>query len=526
LVKILIVDDEVIERMALQKIIETEVEDVEVVGQAENGRRAIELASELQPDLILMDIKMPGIDGLQAIERIGETSLNPTYIIVSSFDTFEYARQALRLGVKDYLLKPSEKAVIVSTIKKVIGEIKQERMEVENQKRVLHQLQMVLPIVEADLVTQLLFDHVHEVHLDESKHFLGIEKLDKSFVMVVFVLPKNREAGSRPNVERLYRDLKEKFHQAGKGWVGALSGRQVPIAIFLEEKKGSYRLQASMIAKSITQLSSKYHDINLFVGIGNESSSTDQLRHSYHEALLASVDVTLPGKYHFYEDLSKEDEEGTPFLLDIEKQIIEEVRKGDWLEINYLLEQVIGYYQQCQKNTLEAQQRVYEVFLLMLRVLEDMGFVLDKPFFSFQTSNYQQLRTDATCQLDKLVKSFSRMKEEIETDVASQVKTYILQFSHKEISLEMIADHVQLSPYYVSKLFKEEFGISYIDFLTNCRTAKAKELMAEGKLSLKEITYKIGYRDPNYFSRVFKKACGVSPTTYKKQLVNKNKTSS
>ena len=127
MIKVMVVDDEAIEREALTKIIERGIEDVQVVGQADNGIHAIQLARELEPDLILMDIQMPGLNGLEAIQQIQAQQPQIKYVIVTAYDTFDYARQALKLGVKDYLLKPSKTQEIVDMLQKVVHKIEQEK---------------------------------------------------------------------------------------------------------------------------------------------------------------------------------------------------------------------------------------------------------------------------------------------------------------------------------------------------------------------------------------------------------------
>lgn len=111
--------------------------------------------------------------------------------------------------------------------------------------------------------------------------------------------------------------------------------------------------------------------------------------------------------------------------------------------------------------------------------------------------------------------------ERVEADKIHQIKQFISEHSHKDISLNILAQKVDLSPIYISKMFKEKLGINYIDFLTECRIEKAKKLLNDPERSLKEITFEVGYHEPNYFSKVFKKMCGVSPKEYRKTLMSK-----
>jgi two-component system, response regulator YesN len=119
-------------------------------------------------------------------------------------------------------------------------------------------------------------------------------------------------------------------------------------------------------------------------------------------------------------------------------------------------------------------------------------------------------------------KNHEESYDRLEADKIQKIKHYIVEHSHEDISLDALANKVGLSPIYISKMFKEKLGVNYIDFLTDCRIEKAKILLADSEKSLKEITFEIGYHDPNYFSKVFKKMCNISPTEYRKTLLSKN----
>ncbi|HYK73925.1 MAG TPA: response regulator, partial [Pseudoneobacillus sp.] len=132
--RLLIVDDEQIEREGMQVILKKNFPDL-IIRQAKNGNAAVQLAGELQPDLILMDIKMPGMNGLEAVERISTDYPQIKFIMVTAYDTFDYMRQAIKFGVKDYLLKPSKASDIVITIGKVLQQIENERVELARSKQ-------------------------------------------------------------------------------------------------------------------------------------------------------------------------------------------------------------------------------------------------------------------------------------------------------------------------------------------------------------------------------------------------------
>lgn len=169
----------------------------------------------------------------------------------------------------------------------------------------------------------------------------------------------------------------------------------------------------------------------------------------------------------------------------------------------------------------QAEQRMLETLWIVFRGLLELGVETELPYYGFQIHRYSELRTETKCLLLRMCKDAEEQLNRDQPDAIAEVKQYIIANSHLDISLETIAKQAGLSPFYMSKMFKEQVGIGYIDFLTDCRVERAKALMGDADRSLKEIAYEVGYHDPNYFSKVFKKICGASPTDYRKVLLGK-----
>jgi len=509
--KLLIVDDEQIEREGLQAILHRGFPELEI-RQAKNGMLAIEIAEQFQPELVLMDIKMPGMSGLEAIEQLSKDYPGMKFIMVTAYDTFEYARKAIKLGVKDYLLKPSKASEIIATVGKVLEQIEEDRRNAETSLHQRDTLQKVLPIVETDIVTQLLFDHVHEVHLDELVDLLGVGSGNDKFAMTV-LLP--------PGSESYYTVIKDKVRSMKNGWVGALYGRQIPIIAFRDPSQ-SFRAQAGAIARELLAAAKTDASAGLFVGIGNVYESLDQIRQSYQEALVASMDTSVPVKFRFFADtpVLGGTSEGYP-AKQLERQLFELIRLGQWDQVHAEVTEFIRRYEHEGADLLQAQQRLLELMWLVTRALLDLGVETDTPVFSFQAQDYRQLRAESGLLLDRMRKSLTEHQEQVAPDTIQLIKQFIMDNSHTDISLDAIGKRVGLSPFYISKMFKEQLGVNYIDFLTECRIEKAKRLMGNPEWSLKKITYEVGYHDPNYFSKVFKKMCDVSPTEYRKTLLGR-----
>lgn len=511
MMKLLIVDDEPIEREGMQAILHKAYPEIEIM-QAKNGKMAVEMADEFKPDLILMDIMMPGMNGLEAVEQISAGNPSIKFVMVTAFDMFDYARQAIKLGVKDYLLKPSKVSEIVTTVGKVLKETEMERDLVIANKLQQEAMQKALTLVETDVVTQLLFDHVHEVHIDMLVEMLDIRSTNEKFVMVL-LLPEGSET--------FYSDIKEKIRQTGSGWVGALYGRQLPIIVFREEDK-SFRSQAIYLANQILSIAKSNYQEGWFVGIGNVCGSLEGIRQSYQESLIATMDTSRAIQYRFYSDVPVLGAGSDGQLIkQQEKQFFDQIRLGQWDKVHLSVLDVIRGHENEGTNLLQGQQRVLELLWITTRVLGEMGIETEAPFFSFQAQDYRQLRAETVHLLERMKQSYVEHYGRLEADKIHQIKLYIIKHSHEDISLDALGKKVDLSPIYISKMFKEKLGTNYIDFLTECRIEKAKKLLSNPDKSLKEITYEVGYHEPNYFSKVFKKMCSVSPKEYRKMLMGK-----
>ncbi|WP_085507134.1 response regulator [Thalassobacillus devorans] len=184
MLRLMAVDDEWIEREGLKKIIANECPGADVVAEAANGRQAIETALEAEPDIILMDIKMPGIDGVEAVTEIKKNLPNTRFIMVSAFDTFEYAKNVMQQGVKEYLLKPSRKQEVVAAVRRVEREIVEESRQVAEKQYLERQFNKALKFMQSEWALSMLVDHMQDLDLTEWSELLDIN-ITCGYAMVI-----------------------------------------------------------------------------------------------------------------------------------------------------------------------------------------------------------------------------------------------------------------------------------------------------------------------------------------------------
>ncbi|WP_026906732.1 response regulator [Paucisalibacillus globulus] len=509
MIQVLIVDDEQIEREGMKAILHQSFPSL-VLLEARNGSAAIERAKTSKPELILMDIKMPGINGLEALAQIMKECPDAKFIMVTAYDTFDYMRKAIKLGASDYLLKPSKASDIIETVGKVLKEIvfeRKSRAKTELQQSVLQQTRTV---IETDLVTQLLFEHIHEVSSNILAQILEINTAKEMFVVNVMI------KGSTTS----YSMVKERVRRSGNCLVGALSSSQLPIIVF-RNSAVSFRSQAISLSKEILSVK-KITDEGWYIGIGNVYPTLADVKKSYQESLIAMMGKTAPSRYRFYAEILVEgDRSLEQKVKQIKEEIPDQIRLGQWDLVRTVIIGLLELFEHQGENPIQVQQRILEILWVVSHVLNDVGIEADTPLFTYQPNDYLQLRNETGKLIDQMRDRYDAYYQRLEADNVEQIKRYIMEHSHEEISLETLGKRMGLSPIYISKLFKEKLGINYIDFLTKCRIEKAKNLMRDPKKSIKEIAIEVGYHEPNYFSKVFKRTVHVSPKEYQNAILGK-----
>ncbi|MFD2656910.1 response regulator transcription factor [Gracilibacillus thailandensis] len=506
MIKVMLVDDEAIEREGIRMILERNRSNAEIIAEAKNGKEAVELATTHRPDIILMDIKMPEFDGLVAIEQILQTLPETKCIMVSAFDTFQYAKRAMKFGIKEYLLKPSKVSEVLEAYDRMVAELS-EKNELNER------LEQASALVEMEFILTLMMDHVHEFNAEDWTKWLDVENT-KGFA-AVFSFQSKVLRPAREQKSNWYRTLKDGLTRLPYDvFVGPLTGYQVPVFV----KYGDYRMD--QFARDVIQdIQRELHDCQLCVGVGAVITDLQDFSRSYQEALYAleQVQTHSGAKYQVYtEQMAEKRKERIHF--EEEKDLLEAIKKGDSQQGTLLFD---GYFQSVQQNASYQvqiiQKTIENFFIILTRMMKELGLDrnIQMSFDQFETAT--QIREAAKVHLQRVMMQISEWRSTGVQGLLMQAKEYIEAHYQRNITLEEVAETVGLSSYYFSKLFKEHFQFTFVEYVTQTRLTKAKDLLLDERVSLKEIALTVGYKDPNYFSRVFKKETGLSPSEYRKQ---------
>lgn len=476
--KIIIAEDELLERKAMRKFLEENFQQMEVIGEAANGRKAIELAESLRPDVILMDIKMPGINGLEAIEIIHQFQPSIKFVLVSAYDSFEYAKQAMKFGVKEYILKPSKKEETIKAMLRVQKELEEEKKGIEEKEH-------TGAIAKKHLLSKLMkYEQGEEI--EKLQHALFPNMIYGCFMTI-----KDAEQPISLNVEAVIEEIVDDTYILD--W----QANQMIVLLMRSEKFD----RAGLLKKA--RLLQMKLGRTVYIGIGHPTRLTE-VANSYHQSL-SSLEHLMKVKHSNYGFPVEEDSPSGNNLVPLLNEIQAGNEMGALHQLNPLLSEPNR-----KQQILVLQELYYKIKqLLESKQIKPWNKSIDELKSNQDWIQYVRL-------ICLHIQQHYQSKHKIE-----RAKAYIQENYAHSISLEEVADLCELSSNYLSNLFKETTGETFIDYVTNVRLKEASQLLEETDLSLKEISFMVGYKDPNYFSRVFKKYFQLSPKQYQQKLLKK-----
>ncbi|WP_079441641.1 response regulator [Clostridium chromiireducens] len=434
MMKILLADDEKYDRETVKHILKDNFSEELEVYEAKNGREAIELSESIRPDMVIIDIKMPGIDGIQALKEISATLPNLYSIILTAYDYFDFAQEAVKINVKEYLLKPFTKEEIVEKVSAGIRSVKKEQNKRKSEIEDKEKIYTLLPVLENQLSDLIINDKLKGIDYGMYLRCLNMNFVS-SYAMVISI--KDKYA---------YTDIGRNEKDEIKIKIGEY------IKEYINRK---YKCIGNYVF---------YEELTYFIQIENENIS---------DFKNLKIDLAF--------NLRRE----------IKKRFNVSVRAGLG-ETFDSVEQIVESYRQATKCLVYNSDNVNIIYI------DDVN---DKLLKDQYTINVKENK--------------SRNTNKIKMKLFEDVKNYIRENIEEELELEKVANNFGLSVYYFSRTFKEVTGVNFSDYVNKCRIDIAKELLLSGEMNVKEVCYKVGYNDPNYFSKVFKKYEGVSPVNFK-----------
>ena len=517
--RLLIADDEPLEREGLELMIRRMMPGQFEFIHAENGRQAILLAEEQRPDFMFVDIRMPGIQGIEAIREITARHPSIKFVMVTAHDYFTYAKEAITLGVKDYLLKPARLEEVRAILDKLVAEREEELRKREEELELREKLSRLLPLAENELTLTLMLEYVQEMDLEHLSHLMRFQ-WHKGYAMLLTFSRQSKKDWEyfQQEKRRVYEAVKHYMKPRLPCMISPLIGNQMTLFIPVPADRPfySYRVEALEWGERLQSFVETQVGLPAVLGIGSVQKGLEGLRRSFREAVLVSAEPNAVAGVRHIDDI--EQSSGQPGIpLEEEKKLLDAMHRQDKEEAAARFDLLFERLQASVSADLErCRNEVTGLFVALYRQL-NLG-VPSEILSSFQAvQDTESLRQAAEARLRQMLDGLREERDKRQFHVIERAKSYILQTYQQDVSMEQTAEYVNLSPYYFSKLFKQYVGETFVDHLTRLRIERAKRLLSDETLCLKEICYEIGYNDPNYFSRVFKRVTGITPREYRQQ---------
>lgn len=524
--RILIADDEGIMLESLKKQILGRFGDNCTVETAKTGRVVIEKAETFHPDVVFMDIHMPGINGIQAMKEIRKFNSSALFYVISAYDKFDYAKEAIDLGVEKYLTKPISRTTMISVTEEALEKVDRKRRQRSDLLRIQEKLETVIPVVENGFVSSILLKNGLQ-DVDYYRQLLDIEE-DYGYAMV-FQFGSDYEngqlispVGMNVRAQTFYPEFRDIVKSTFDCIIGSVMSNRITVVVPHTQQNVPYeeRISITERVRSLTARLEKRLDARFRVGIG-KTHAFPELERSYREAIRA-LDGG-PGHVLHINDLQQNGFYDESFPEDIESRLFHHVESGS-LEgtrehANLFFDWMISHYPDDLNN---IRLKVLEYIIRAEKIAFDAGAV--NYGFSYRRNyldtalscaGYEDLREWFLEKMTGVCQLIHNQKEDRSDSAVKKAKAYIQEHYDSDLSLNEVSRAVNISPYYFSKLFKEESGENFIEYLTRVRITKAKEMLENPSLSIKEISAMSGYSDPNYFSRAFKKQTNMTPSDYK-----------
>ena len=531
MLKVFLAEDEFIIREGIKNNIDWQAHGYEFCGEASDGELAFPLIQKTRPDILITDIKMPFVDGL-ALSRLVKKELPETEIIIlSGYEEFDYAKEAIQIGVARYLLKPVNGETLLQEIDSVAEIILGKQKEKEIREKYQKEME------ENSLRDQMdLFQHLVTGDCSMEELLSVADKLDLkimapwySIVLLKIQSMKHdyeEYSGSIVVVDERIAKLAEPEHVLI--FDRALEGRAFLFKADSEEELLAYQKE---YLGDVKEVLSSYMNLRYFGGIGTPvnrlreiPASFEDASHAFAHRYLVAESCILDSSLLMQEGAAEQEDfrisAVNPEQIDRTK-MQEFLRTGDLDEVVYFVDEFFGKLDGgAMKSRIFRQYITMDAYFSIVDFLKGLGLQKDEIEAPDQDSSILQDEKSAMDYIVRIMEKALVLREKKASsryeDVVSEVIHYIEDnYAQEELSLNLLASHVNFSPNHLSMIFSQQTGQTLIRYLTDYRMNRAKELLRCSSKKSSVISMEVGYKDPHYFSYLFKKTQGMTPTQYR-----------
>lgn len=536
LYRIMLVDDEEEVREAMIRSMDWEKLGFTVVGDAENGEEALEKLEQLEPDVVMTDIRMPYMDGLTLIARIREQYPFIKILIFSGYDDFEYAKQAIKFRVTEYILKPVNGEELAEVLKRVRLSLDEEIEQRRNISILQESYMRSLPILKELFLNDLVQRASDMADVAPKLREYGIDILDaREWLAAVIHIEQTEQTEDRVlskhqelipiSVRRLVEDHLKAYCRF------AVFNAAEGITLIAAVDQNNTETGLINLLNDICKESRRFLEVVITIGVGCSCETLQEIGHSYQTAVdaLGYRAIVGDGRTLCISDVEPISRGKLQLDAKGEAELTAAIKFGTCEQIESILRELTARMEDAKVHVGQYQVYMLTIVNSLVRLMQQYDLNMEEMFDSEE--HYTDIMRGACRRetfADELVPVACRMNEALNRErdnttkrVILEAKAYIQEnYSDPDLSVDMLCRHLHMSPAYFSTVFKRETGQTYVNYLTEVRLREAEELLKNTDDKTYKIAQKVGYQEQNYFSYVFKKRFGISPTKYRGNRTN------
>ncbi len=518
--KVFFVEDEIVTREGIRDNVDWKANGFEFSGEATDGEMALPLLQTIRPDVLITDIKMPFMDGLQLSKIIRERMPWVKIVILSGHDEFEYAQQAIELGVTEYLLKPVTIQNLHHALQKIAAQLDREKKEQENLKKLQEQVEENRTTLKERFLLKLVVGAVSSTEAIEKAQLLGLDLIARCYLVVILKTElrdrsEQFDYAEYQHVQQIVAGLVESnpdIFWLKKDWEELVLVMKGNIPEYLEDER-------DLLLERIKQEVQKTR-YQLAIGIGTPQKRIADISKSFVEALVSIQNADNENKNGLNQAVDRGE------LLKVDKSAVENyLRCGAKEDFDAFFDTFIRPLGETALKSYLLKNYIFvDVVLSTVKLINELDGEIDQvipELNSIETilaniKTIEQLREQAYKILSSALAFRDSQTNKQYTSIIQQAKEFIERhYMEPNLSLSNVASQVNLSSSHFSVVFSQETCQTFKDHLTEVRIKKAKELLRTTSLKAADIAYQVGYNDPHYFSSAFKKNTGFSPIEFR-----------
>ena len=525
--KIVLIDDEDVVRQGMRDLIPWEELHLEMVGDAPDGEKGLELIKEVLPHIVFLDINMPKMDGMKLTRIVRETYPDIKIVLITGYDEFSYAREALRLGVEDYILKPITKEEVISLLEKLVINIREEQEEEKKHKVIQDKIKQSGALIQQRCIEELLFDEIEDSFIVKRTTSADIP-YDKTYYSIALIdydhfikgLDVDETEITFFAIKNIVEEIVKKNNWGVTFEVNGING----ILYYTDEGEQLLKTYKDRLLYIKTMITT-HLDITITIGVGKIVHKIGDIHLAYktaHEALINRFFLGTNKIITQESNTRLSQTSGANDWLEWEDKLIQSIKDPEAFQ--NVLDEV---YVKMEKTTMSIETCL-DIWNILASALLKKFVQIDERIIELFPNTLDimaELKSKKTIREieDWVYKLYLTCSDYVEDQASpnkihlQNIKRFVEENYHiPDLSISMVCKEVHLSPSYFSSVFKKTTGRTFIQFITDFRMEKAKELLKYTPLKTYEVAEKVGYLDPQYFSTLFKKQFNMTPSEYKK----------